>query len=355
MGRNHVTLQTIADRLGVSRTTVSNAYNRPDQLAPELREKVLATAAELGYVGPDPAARRLRSGRREAIGLLFTESLSYAFTDPAAVLFIQGLARATEEAGLAVLVIPSTRGGPAGDRTGGVADAVVDAFCLYSMPDDHPDVQAVIQRRLPTVVVDEPRLPSATFIGIEDLEGARLSGEHLVGLGHRDIGVLTFRTADDGYVGPMTPEREAAAVYAVERDRVAGYREALEAGGLAWAQVPKQECMGNSVEEGAAAARALLERAPDITAMLCTTDQMAFGAIAMARELGRRVPEDLSVVGFDDVPAAAASDLTTIRQPLAEKGHMAGRLIVEGQAAPGREVRLPVELVVRGSTAPPSR
>ena len=87
-----VTLQTIAERLGVSRTTVSNAYNRPDQLAPELRERVLATAAELGYTGPDPAARRLRSGGREAVGLLFTESLAYAFSDPGAVLFLQGFA-----------------------------------------------------------------------------------------------------------------------------------------------------------------------------------------------------------------------------------------------------------------------
>ena len=85
-----VTLQTIAEQLGVSRTTVSNAYNRPDQLAPELRERVLATAAELGYSGPDPAARRLRSGGREAIGLLFTESLGYAFNDPGAVRFLQG-------------------------------------------------------------------------------------------------------------------------------------------------------------------------------------------------------------------------------------------------------------------------
>jgi DNA-binding LacI/PurR family transcriptional regulator len=102
---NRVTLQTIADALGVSRTTVSNAYNRPDQLATELRERILATARELGYSGPDPAARRLRSGRRDVVGLLFTEQLSYAFTDPAAVMLLQGIARATEAAGLALLLI----------------------------------------------------------------------------------------------------------------------------------------------------------------------------------------------------------------------------------------------------------
>jgi DNA-binding LacI/PurR family transcriptional regulator len=91
-----VTLQTIADALGVPQTTVSNAYNRPDQLAPELRKKVLVTAKLLGYARPDPAARRLRSGRRGAIGLMFSERLSYAFTDPGAVGFPQGLTEATE-------------------------------------------------------------------------------------------------------------------------------------------------------------------------------------------------------------------------------------------------------------------
>ena len=105
-----MTLQTIADALGVSRTTVSNAYNRPDQLAPELRRKVLETAKELGYAGPDPAARRLRSGRRGAIGLMFSERLSYAFTDPGAVGFLQGLTEATEAKGYELLLLPGMRG-----------------------------------------------------------------------------------------------------------------------------------------------------------------------------------------------------------------------------------------------------
>src|SRR5919108_6451372 len=151
---NRVTLQTIADRLGVSRTTVSNAYNRPDQLAPALRERILAKARELGYSGPDPAARRLRSGRRDVVGLLLTEQLSYAFTDPAAVLLLQGIARASERAGLALLLIPEH--GP-GVRNA-VHDAVVDAFCIYSMPAGHPNVLAALERRLPMIAVDEPRL-----------------------------------------------------------------------------------------------------------------------------------------------------------------------------------------------------
>src|ERR671935_2203343 len=89
----HPTLATIAEALGVSRATVSNAYNRPDQLSPALRERILATAQRLGYAGPDPAARGLRLRRTGTVGVLLGEELSYAFTDPAAALFLEGVAR----------------------------------------------------------------------------------------------------------------------------------------------------------------------------------------------------------------------------------------------------------------------
>lgn len=345
-----VTLQTIADRCGVSRTTVSNAYNRPDQLAPELRERVLAAAAELGYTGPDPAARRLRSGGREAIGLLFGESLAFAFSDPGAVLFLQGFAHATEEAGLPVLVLPGHSGAPADDLGSRIREAVVGGFCVYSLPSDNPDFAAAAERRLPLVVVDEPRTAEHSFVGIDDRAGARLAAEHLTALGHRRIGILSFRTADDGYEGTLTGEREAAATYPVTADRLTGWREGLETAGIAWQDVVKEERVRNARAAGADALRALLAREPAITAVLCATDEMALGAMAAAAEAGRG---DLSLVGFDDVPAAAARALTTVRQPLFEKGRIAGRLLIEPprDAAPQR-IMLPVELVARASTRP---
>jgi DNA-binding LacI/PurR family transcriptional regulator len=346
-----VTLQTIAEHLGVSRTTVSNAYNRPDQLAPELRERVLATAAELGYTGPDPAARRLRSGGREAIGLLFTESLAYAFNDPAAVLFLQGFARAAEEAGLAMLILPgfapSRRGGEDGAA---VREAVVSGFCAYSLPVDDPALAAAIERRLPLVVVDEPRTSEHTFVGIDDRAGARLAAEHVAALGHRRIGVVSFRTTDDDYAGPLTPEREASATYPVTTARLAGWRDGLEAAGIPWAGLVKEERTLNAREEGVAGLRELLARDPGITAVLCSTDQIAFGVMAAAADAGR---PDLSIVGFDDIPAAAARGLTTVRQPLLEKGLTAGRLLVDPPDDPEpQQIVLPVELVERDSTRP---
>jgi DNA-binding LacI/PurR family transcriptional regulator len=339
---NRVTLKTIAEAVGVSRTTVSNAYNRPDQLAPELRDRILGTARRLGYPGPDPAARRLRSGRRDAVGLLVTEGLSYTFTDPASVLLIQGIARATEDAGIALLVVP---------ERGGVEDAVVDAFCLYSLPAQHPNLAAVQERGVPLVVVDEPRVEGHAFVGIEDRRGARLAADHLLALGHRRFALLVDPTQLDGYAGPLTPEREASAVSMTFLERLGGYRDALEAAGIDWAAVPRFELPANVPERGLEGARLALATDPRPTALIAATDQLALGAIEAARVAGLRVPEDLSVVGFDDIPGAAWSRpaLTTVRQPLFEKGEIAGRLLTEG--ASDREVILPVELVVRGSTA----
>jgi DNA-binding LacI/PurR family transcriptional regulator len=306
-----VTLKTIAEALGISRTSVSNAYNRPDQLAPELRERILGKADELGYAGPDPAARRLRSGRSDTVGLLLGGGLARAFDDPAAALLLRGIVRAVEAAGLALLLVP--------EHGAGVRDAVVAALGVCSLPAKHPGVQAALERRLPLVVVDQPRLPGHAYVGIDERGGARRAAEHLLALGHRRFAVVCE---------PQT-----------HRERLAGYRRALDAAGADWArrELP-----------------AALAAEPRPTAVLAATDRLALAALEAARDAGLRVPEDLSVVGFDDVPGAARSHpaLTTIRQPLLEKGELAGRLLV---AAPTRQVAiLPVELVVRGSTAPPT-
>src|SRR5215207_9169399 len=220
-----MTLQTIADALGVSRTTVSNAYNRPDQLAPELRRKVLEVAQDLGYAGPDPAARRLRSGRRGAIGLMFSERLSYAFTDPGAVGFLQGLTEATEAKGYELLLLPGMRGEE--QEVGAVRDAVVGAFCLYCMPDGHPAVKAAFDRRVPVVIVDEPRERAGFFVGIDDRGGAQAAAAHLAALGHERVAVIVDRLVDDHREGLAGPERVAASNCNVSRERVAGYLAGL--------------------------------------------------------------------------------------------------------------------------------
>jgi DNA-binding LacI/PurR family transcriptional regulator len=345
------TLQTIADELGVSRSTVSNAYNHPEQLSDGLRQRILEKAHELGYPGPDPAARRLRHGKAEAVGLLFTETLAYAFADSAAVRFLEGLASRCERMHAPLLLIPMSAAGHEADA---VRDAVVDALCIYSIPDGHPALDAARERNLPTVVVDEPLVDDLTFVGIDDRQGSRLLGEHLMELGHRTIGVIVPRLTGEGEPGFVDADRLAKAAYKVDRDRLAGIDDALTKAGLDQTDKLIYECP-NREEAGAAAAKELLGSDPRPTAIMATTDQLALGAIRGAREIGLRVPHDVSITGFDDIPEAALSDppLTTARQPLVEKGSVAGDMLM--QLADGvvpADVTLPVSLVVRGSTGP---
>jgi DNA-binding LacI/PurR family transcriptional regulator len=348
-----VTLQTLADALGVSRTTVSNAFNRPDQLNSALRERVLALAAELGYGGPHPAGRALRSGRAGAVGVLFTERLSYAFADPAAVSTLRGLAIEAEEAGVGLALLPAPLSG--GDPAAVVARAVVDAFFVYALPEGHPSVAAVLDRRAPVVVADTPHIAGAPFVTVDDRAGARTAAQHLLDLGHRRLAVVSLRVLEDGHTGPVDADRRRMAAYGVTRERLAGYADAIAAAGLSWDEVPIFEGP-NLREVGREAAASLLAHEPRPTAVLGMSDELALGVLEGARAAGVSVPEQLSVVGYDDVPAATPRGLTTIHQPLVEKGRVAGRMLLEAlDGGSPEDVLLTTELVVRGSTAAPFR
>lgn len=353
MKADRTTLQTIADRLGVSRTTVSNAYGRPDQLNPALRQKILDQAKELGYAGPDATARSLRRGHSGALGLIFTESLTYAVTDPAALLFLRGIAETCEPTGTALLLVPA----PAGPQAGASAvhNAVVDGFFVYSVAENDARLEAALARRLPTVLIDQPRCEGMAYVGIDDRAGAREVAEHLIRLGHRRFGVVSFPLSEDGYQGPAGPERQAAATFPISAARLAGFADALRDAGLVWEEIPVQETAVNTAEAGEAAAAPLLDREQRPTAILAFSDLLATGVLRAAATRGLTVPGALSVTGFDDIPAAASASppLTTVRQPLLEKGRVAGRLLRESWSSDTPPVvLLPTELIVRDSTGP---
>jgi len=351
-----VTLQTIADAVGVSRATVSNAYNRPGRLSAELRARILAAADEHGYAGPDPVARRLRTGRGGTVGVLFTEPLDYAFSDPGCVEFLAGFSAGVRPVTTNLVLIAAPPGAQVADAIRGAA---ADAVCVYSMPEHHEGVATVLGLAVPVVVVDMPAGTGRAFVGIDDRRGGVLVGEHLVALGHRRIGVLTSRLRADDRVGAVGPDRLARASFRLFRERIAGLREALTGAGITWADVALQE-RRNTTAEGAAGAAALLSAQPRPTAIVALTDQLALGALAACRAAGLDVPGQVSVTGFDDIAAArtAQPPLTTVAQPTYLKGREAGQALLAALDAepdlPPATTVLPVELVVRGSTAPPS-
>ena len=345
--RRRPTLDDVASAVGVSRATVSNAYNRPDQLSAQLRDQVLRAAAELGYAGPDPTARSLATSRTGAIAVLLDTSLSTAFSDPALSLTLDALARVVDPHGHALLLLPGgADGGPPAER---VLAAQADIAVAYSLADGAPALDSVRARGLPLVVVDQPLLPGVARIGCQDRLGAALAARHLVSLGHRRFGIFAASSRITPGGGPVPVA--STAVFHDTRERLAGYLGELER-----ASVVVQEAGGLSAESAMAGAFALLGRTPRPTALLCMSDQLALAALAVAGQLGIGVPGELSVVGFDDSPPASWSSppLTTIRQDLAAKGRIAGELVLRllaGASVPSPS-EVPVSLVVRGSTGP---
>jgi DNA-binding LacI/PurR family transcriptional regulator len=301
--------------------TVSNAFNRPDQLSAALRERILERAQALGYAGPDPLARGLRRGQAGAIGLLSDTPLSYAFSDPAASAVIAGLCEVAEREGRGLVLVPP----------GGAALAVIDGVVVYSVADDDPLLALARARRLPTVVIDQPVDTGLPSVGIDDRAAAYEAARHLIDRGHRRMAVVTFGLAPDARTGPADQARRRQARYAVSRARLAGYEQALAAAGIG---APVFECAGSDRAEARTVAAEL-----DATAILAMSDVLALGVLDVRPEL--------AVVGFDDIPEAAAAGLTTIHQDHHAKGRAAGELLLGGHASR----TLPYELVVRASTA----
>jgi DNA-binding LacI/PurR family transcriptional regulator len=350
--RRRATLASLAAELKVSRTTISNAYNRPDQLSDALRERVLATAKRLGYAGPDPVARSLRTRKAGAVGLVITEPLTYSFSDPAALDFVAGLAQSCEELGQGLLLVAVGPSRSVTEGTASVLAAGVDGFVVYSAAGDDPYLQVVLQRRLPLVVVDQPKdVPGASQVGVDDRAAMRKIADYVLGLGHREIGLLTMRLLRDRHQGLVDSERLRSTTFHVQSERIHGVRDAMAATGLDPDSLTVVESHEHTAASGGVAAQIALEANPRITALMCTADVLALSAMDYLRGHGKYAPGQMTVTGFDGVPEAMSRGLTTVAQPSLQKGRRAGELLHKGDIHPTVEV-LDTELI-RGRTAGP--
>jgi DNA-binding LacI/PurR family transcriptional regulator len=329
-------LKTVATAAGVSPSTVSNAYNRPQQLSAELRARILRVAREQGYAGPDAAARSLRSGRAGAIGVLFTARLPYAFSDPYCLELLAGAAEVAETTRTSLVLMPVAireSGASAApydlhDSVAAVRHAVIDGAIADGIADDNPALRVLTDRGLPLVRSVEG--PGRSVV-VDEHAAALALGGHLRELGHRR---LTFVAEGE--------EGEALRPYA--RLRLAGLCSALGAGA-----VTVRAAGPNTVDAGRSAAESILRGRASPTAVVGSSDVLALGVIDALRAHGMRAGYDVSVAGFDDVPAADVAGLTTVRQPVREKGRIMARMLLD-PSFQERQVTLPTQLVVRAST-----
>lgn len=366
-----VTLQTIADAVGVSRMTVSNAFSRPAKLSPQLRDRILAVADDLGYVGPDPAARALARGTTGVVGILFSTMMRNVFAEEVTTAFLGALADGLSGSGLSLALLTTD------DVSDWIParDVPMDAALVFTSQVDEAAMGWLRKRRLPMVLVDQQPLPGVAAVNVDDRGGARLAAEHLVALGHRRVGIVTVGM--DGPFGVQTADPSGVSTAPqsyITRQRILGWRDGLSGTGAEPLLVIQPKMPYRPEIDGYAALTMLLDADPEITAVLCFSDRFAAGVLAAAHDRGLSVPEDLSVVGFDDSPVASNSRpaLTTVRQDLAAKGHAAAERLVATVKArsalpaelasdrstaetsdSAEHVVLPVELVVRDSTAAP--
>ncbi|MBT8227259.1 MAG: LacI family DNA-binding transcriptional regulator [Dactylosporangium sp.] len=330
-----ITITAIAREAGVSVPTVSRVVNGRSDVSPQTRERVEELLRLHGY-----RRRAVRSSERaNLIDLVFND-----LDSPWAVEIIRGVEDVTHAAGVGT-VVSAVHQRPVSARQWlqNIRARATDGVILVTS-DLAPQVQAELRRLdAPAVVVDPAGVPSydVPTIGATNWAGGLSATEHLAGLGHRRIGFI---------VGPKR--------LLCSRARFDGYRAGLEAADLPFDA--ELMCQGDFYHEsGYEGGRALLNLADPPTAIFASSDQMACGVYEAVRRKGLRIPEDISVVGFDDLPEArwASPPLTTVRQPLAEMGLLAAKTILRlarGDELETPKLELATELVVRDSTAPPA-
>ncbi len=332
----------VAIAAGVSRTTVSFVLNdRADVKIPAAtRERVFAAADRLGY-HPHASARRLAGGRSHIVALVLRQSPEQIAGDAVLAETLRGFVAAARTEGFRVMVEPLAPDGPYATYTALLRAQHADGLVISGPRVDDPSLLELVRDGFPIILQGSLPDVSVPSVDVDNVAGARGAVEHLIALGHRRIACIT----------------NAPLVYTAAQERLAGYRAALSGAGLPIDETLIREAAFDAPSGHAAMARLLA--ATTFDAAFVASDVVALGAIGALRANGLRVPDDVSIVGFDDIPLAGYFDppLTTVRLPAFELGQAAGRALLEriaDRAVPARTL-LQTELIVRASTAPSSK
>jgi DNA-binding LacI/PurR family transcriptional regulator len=338
LSRSRPTQRQIAEEVGVSRTTVSLVLNDVPgvRVSPETRQRILEVAHRLNY-HPDAAARTLVSGRTCTIGFVLCQSPDRIFADAFLPEVLRGVGDAVQENGFRVLIHSVEDITASGAYIGLVREKQTDGIILSGPRSDDRQLLQLKAEGFPVVLLGQLPGSGIPFVDVDNVGAAKQAVEHLIGLGHRRIGMIT----------------NAPLAYTAARDRLTGYRQALKEAELGYADGLVRT--GDFREEsGHEAMNDLLDIAQPPTAVFVASDLVAFGALVAIKQRGLEVPTDVALVGFDDVQLAHYVDppLTTVRLPAYALGYQAATLLTQligGETVGVREILLQTELVVRQS------
>jgi LacI family transcriptional regulator len=330
----HATIRDVAVRAGVSHMTVSRVINDNTGVSASTRERVLDAIEELGYV-PSSIARGLSWNRTRSLGVVTDDISDFSFGQ-----IVAGAEAEARRRGYFLIIGSVERGADEDDYVRLMLERRVEGFILVrpSVPFTSEHLEAVRQARVPLILVGMSHVPGVAIVESDNSGGGYKATRHLLELGHRRIATI---------VGP--------AAWSSAKERLEGYRRALGEFAISPDVQLEERADDWGVEAGQAAADRLLARRQKFTALFAHNDLIALAAIARLRQAGLRVPDDVSVVGFDDVPVAAVVDppLTTVHQATHEKGALAAGLLLDHvsgvRALRAQAHVLPCELVQRGS------
>jgi DNA-binding LacI/PurR family transcriptional regulator len=342
-----VRLLDVAKAAGVSQGTASNAFGKPDLVRKEVRERILEVARELGYRGPHVMARMLRTGKAGALGVVFPDNLEYAFSDPVAIELLRGVGRECARQAVNMMIISAEN--PEQAITA-INNAAVDAFLVHCYSDDNDIISAIQRRNQPLVCIDTDIAGAAGTVVLDDFAGAEMAAQHLIDCGARKIAILSLQANKAENFGPMNAKRRGAVSHRVVRERLGGYHASLKKAGIAIEDIVHIECE-NMSSHSAEMVEIMLRDHPEIDGILAMSDVIAIGALDGARASGRKIPDDLKVIGFDGIAEGERTDppLSSIRQDSVEKGRLAAEMAL-GETQGDNNRVLETSLLVRGST-----
>ncbi|MGL1958856.1 MAG: substrate-binding domain-containing protein [Colwellia sp.] len=346
--RNKITLKSIAKDLGITHTSVSNAFNNPVKVSSKLKEKILAYAKSVGYHGPNPAAKSLRTGLCGSIGIIFNDQLSYAFSDPHDIEFLRGISTVCEEEGSNLVLVPLKHSNLQDFEA---IDAMVDGYILNAPYKNNITTQRALAKGLPTVVVDF-NSPEHISILTNDTEMMYEITEHLLSLGHKKIAIITFPVHENSHELFKLSRSLDTDNYVVNQ-RLKGCQQAFKKSNIKVDCILVQETSNNE-QGGAEAAKALLALDPNITAFICLSDSLAYGAMLECQNQKKLVPERISITGFDDIQPKSIHmtfpTLTTVRQDAYEKGRKAAEALLKPKQNKSKRINIKARMIIKDST-----